>query len=266
MKTKLNYKAAMAREKISRRRYDSKKNGIAFALLLIVAGVVFLLFNTGVIPAIYKPVIFSWQALLIVLGVWSLFKKRFFSGAILILIGAVFMQSRLAVIFPELFVSGMDVYWPVLLIVVGIMIVLRLIFRRSGNSGVRGHRNSRVYDKNVESQTGDYLDKNTLFNSSEQIVLSQNFKGGEINTMFGEFVLDLRKAASVERNIFIELNVMFGNITVFVPTDWGVVVDGDTMFGSIDDNRTVDNISEDSEKPILTIKGGCMFASIEIRN
>ncbi|WP_165041904.1 LiaI-LiaF-like domain-containing protein [Dysgonomonas sp. ZJ709] len=250
----------------------SRPAGMGWAVLLICAGAVFLLLNLGIIPAIYKPILISWQMLLIALGLWSLIQRHYLGGILLIVVGGIFIYPQLYTIFPDYFLDidiSFKTYWPVLLIVVGLFIVFNKnkFCKQLTVSGSYCSNKSYTGDSGSATQKGaDYLEKHIMFGSAEQIVLSSNFKGGEANVMFGELILDLRKAKLADGSTNLEVNILFGSAILYVPSDWVVDVQNSTVFGGFQDNRNVKDGEDMQGNPHLIIRGGCMFGSGEIRN
>ena len=92
--------------------------GLGFGLILILIGIVFLLFNFNLLPVQLKWVIISWPSLLIVIGLFKLFKRQYVSSIILFLVGTFFLIPRIIRIFPEIFPNGIENFtqnfWPIL--------------------------------------------------------------------------------------------------------------------------------------------------------
>lgn len=244
-----------------------KHNGIDWAILLICAGALFLLFNLGVIPAIYKSILISWQMLLIVLGISHFVKRQYPTGFILLIIGIVFIYPKLYRVFPDYFSDiniDFSTYWPLILIAIGLFMVFGKNKFRKRNKFCNKHSDDIADIESVNK--AEYLDKNLMFSSSEQIVLSPNFRGGESNVMFGELKIDLRKASLHGNNAQLEINVMFGSTIIYVPSHWVIDVQNNTLFGDFRDNRSVQNAEDTTDAPQLVITGGCLFGSGEIRN
>lgn len=249
-----------------------KKNrfyGIDWAVLLICAGVLFLLFNLGIIPGVFKPILISWQMFLIILGVSFFCKRKYPSGFILFLIGIIFIYPKVYRAFPD-YLADINIdfrtYWPLILIAIGLSLIL-------GKSNCR--KRNRYLDLDSEDEESDsfnkrsfnkaeYLDKNLMFSSYEHIVLSPNFRGGDGNVMFGELKIDLRKASLKGNKAQLELNVMFGSTIIYVPSNWIVDIQNSALFGDFRDNRSLQDVDVDA--PRLIISGGCLFGSGEIRN
>ena len=106
-----------------------------------------------------------------------------------------------------------------------------------------------------------------IFGGSEQIILSQNFKGGEANVIFGELILDLRKAQLGENIAYLELNAIFGSLVVYIPSEWTLKVDSSTVLGAFQDRRLYKDESLENENGARVImEANSIFGNIEIRN
>src|SRR5690554_1257895 len=161
-----------------------KKQGATIGILLILFGVIFLSFNFGWIDDALKWVIISWPMIFIVLSIISLVKKDYTQGLIMLVIGAFFLLPRIFRAFPEIF-SGINsdfayTYWPLLLIIVGLIIVLQIGSRRG--SFAFGHKR-KLSSTSVNSE--GRIEKNVIFGGSESIFLDPVFNGGNISAAFG---------------------------------------------------------------------------------
>ena len=88
-------------------------------VIVIAAGFLLLLSNIGLLPYDLKHVLLSWQMLLIGIGIVSLFSSESRTpGTILILIGGIFILPRIF----DLHFNVWHVFWPVILIGLGILI------------------------------------------------------------------------------------------------------------------------------------------------
>ncbi len=104
-------------EQISRRQ---KMKKYAFGALVVLAGALLLAFNFDLLPHEWKHMIFSWEMLLVAIGLISLFgNENRLPGLILIAIGGFFL-------IPEIFIMHISFYrlfWPLILIIIGIIIL-----------------------------------------------------------------------------------------------------------------------------------------------
>lgn len=239
--------------------------GYGLAVFLIIFGGMFLLFNIGVIPIQYKPVLISWQMFLVLLGLWTLLKGHYIGGLILMAVGVFFLYPTLCSVFPEYFVSydiDIKTYWPIVLIIIGILLVIGQFIPSKKKGGCY----TEIGDKTFNQNNADYIEKNMVFGSTEQIILSQDFKGGEVNTVFGEVILDLRKANLAEGQVNLELNTVFGSLILYVPSDWTIQLKTSTVLGSFQDKRYPINDSVSESGSCLMIEGNSVFGNGEIRN
>ncbi|MDD5183638.1 MAG: DUF5668 domain-containing protein [Paludibacter sp.] len=250
--------------------------GLGFGLILMLIGVVFLGFNFGFIPTTLRSVIISWPMLLIVIGMAQYFKRHIFSATILVLIGSFFLIPRFIEAYPTYFpgINGdfTHVYWPLLLIAAGILVIAGRIFGpkwgfEEWNQNYHHHQHRRNYrhnDYSKWSSTGEGFSKNSVFGSGDHIVLDPEFKGGELNAVFGGITLDLRRTNLPEGDTRLDVNAVFGGITIFVPSDWYIETHLDAVFGGFQDNRMPKDPIDKTRKLVIT--GSCVFGGGELRN
>ena len=240
--------------------------GLGFGLVLILIGIVFLLFNFNLLPAQLKWVILSWPSLLIVIGVFKLFKKQFVSSVILFLVGIFFLVPKIVRAFPVVYPNGIEDFtqnfWPILLIAAGVVLIVgRLFPDRFGDHTFT--RKSRSNHSNTYNRNKGF-EKNTVFGSGEHIVLEPEFEGGELNAVFGSLEIDLRKTSLKEGTTRLDANAVFGSITIFVPRNWLVETNVDAVFGGFEDKRSHDETIDMSRKLLIT--GASVFGGSELRN
>lgn len=244
--------------------------GLGFALILIAIGTVLLAVNAGLLAPPYKWVIISWPMLLIVIGVAKLIKRNFITACILLLIGGFFLTSKIIHAFPETF-PGLNgnfthTYWPLLLIAAGILLLISKIYDNKWNQNPNKTYIWSTYNYESGSKhkrTGTY-EKNSIFGGGEHIVLEPDFRGGELNAVFGGMTLDLRHTNLAEGVSHLEANAIFGGITIIVPSEWLVEVNIDAVFGGFEDKRVASATMNSDRKLIIT--GACVFGGGEIHN
>lgn len=246
--------------------------GLGFGLVLMLIGIVFLGANFGFIPENVKSIIISWQMLLIVIGAANLFRRKLISGVVLIFVGGFFILPK---VFPFLNNNFEQNFWPLILIAAGIVILLQRVlgphyFSERWNSEwnhhhYREHRRRYRDEKytNWNSSTSGFS-KNSVFGSGEHIVLDPEFKGGDLNAVFGGIMLDLRRTNLPVGDTILEVNAVFGGVTIYVPNDWFVETHLDAVFGGFQDNRMPKEPLDTTKKLIIT--GSCVFGGGELRN
>ena len=159
------------------------------ATAIIIIGLLFLGRNLGFINHGVLRVVISWQMLLIFLGAVALTKRNNTGGAILIGVGLFFIVPRLTG-------AGMiwaATWWPLLLIIVGAILIVRFILPGSqSRQSWRGHNFSS--DVSYKSDKG-FVDSEVAFGSVNHIVVDPVFKGARIRNSFGATILDLRRTS-----------------------------------------------------------------------
>jgi predicted membrane protein len=223
-------------------------------VIVIVAGFLLLLSNTGFLNDYLRHVLFSWQMLLIGIGVISLFSSESRTpGTILILIGGVFILPRVF----DLPFNVMHVFWPAILIGIGVLLLTKRMPRRPWQSHVP-HLASQHFDEG-------YVHEENIFSGGKQRVIHQEFRGGHINCVFGGSELDLTQATLAEGVSELEVNTIFGGVTLIVPADWRIQLKMTSIMGGFSDKRAYIKESPDPSR-ILIIKGSTIFGGGEIKS
>lgn len=146
-------------------------------------------------------------------------------------------------------------WWPVLIIVVGLSILMRAFFPRPGETQQGSLALSTLAH-------GDLLDIDATFSGINQRVDSPSFKGGRITSTFGGIELDLTQAVIAGDEARLDISARFSGIDLRVPRDWLVVVEMKPLFGGVED-KTVPPMTPG---PRLVLRGELMFAGIDIKN
>ncbi|MGE5424665.1 MAG: LiaF transmembrane domain-containing protein [Syntrophothermus sp.] len=239
---------------------DLKK--FIFGFLVILAGLVLLAYNFGLIGYGIKHVVFSWPMLLIAIGVVSVSgDERSTPGYILILIGTFFLIPRMFDF------DTARIFWPVLLIAIGMVV----LFRRGIRDEFRRHRFSHPHahhhgfeDKTSNLEEG-YINESHLFSGSKYRIANQVFRGGKISNIFGGSEIDLTQAILGEGRNELVIECMFGGVTLIVPSDWRVVLNVSSIMGGFSDKRII--FRPDPNAPnYLVVKGTAIFGGGEIKS
>lgn len=206
--------------------------------------------------------LFSWQMLLIAFGMFVGLRHNFRGPGwlILILIGGIFLLNE---IYPE--ISFRRYMWPIAIIVVGLFIILRPRrgWKFNPNKKTEGASDS-FFTEDIDYSKEDFVDSTSIFGGAKKIVISKNFKGGDLVNIFGGTELDLSQADFTGTSV-IELTTIFGGTKLLVPSNWAVKSEAVTIFGGIEDKRRMQTITEAPEKT-LYIRGTVIFGGIEIKS
>ncbi len=241
---------------MEREPQNFKKSGRAHLLLGIVLmflGLFLIADMADIVPWRLRDFIFTWQALLILLGIIFISNKESKgTGVILIAIGGFFLLPR----FFELPYYWRSLFWPSMLIILGLVVIF----------GGRRHGGKKAFfGSNSRSSSEDYLDDVAIFGGGDRNVSSQQFKGGKITHIFGGSKYDFSRARLAPGENHLELVLAFGGTKLIVPEEWDIKIEVTSVFGGFSDKRVRTIVERDREKT-LVITGVNVFGGGEIVN
>lgn len=250
-------------------RYQRKKDSPKlFGLGLLCAGILLWGYKMG---APIPHWIFTWPVLLITIGFIIGVKSRFHNPGsfIMMLVGGAFLIDQN--------VPGLNFHnyiLPALLIGIGLVYIFRP--RRNWDQKLKRHWENR-YQTNapaepyvqpanaaIEGDNSEYIDINAVFGGVKKLILSKNFKGGEINSFMGGSELNLMQA-DIQQPVVLEVHNVFGGTKLIIPANWDVKSEVTAIFGGIDDKRSLNTAGPDPGKTLI-LKGACIFGGIEVAN
>ena len=245
---------------------DGINHNAVFALVLVAIGLLLLEFNMDLLPHIWRGFFFSWPMALLVFGIGQLFKPNFVWGVVLSLTGIFFLFSKASYIYPdiELYEQFIYTFWPLLIIIAGVLILLSAVFRPV-HRRMRFHHKTDCGDKqpNQSENNDGKINYRLAFSGTEQVILDPVFKGGNIEITFGGLELDLRRTALAEGDTFLYINVVFGGVELTVPDNWNIELRPNRFAGGIEDSR-VKGVEIDRTRKLIVI-AKCAFGGIDIK-
>lgn len=220
--------------------------------------------------------LFSWPMLLIAIGLFIGFRKGFRGGWFIpVLIGGFFLINNYA----ELGDLRRHL-WPLILIVAGLAFILRprrsrrwseRCFAEKKNTPVQAEVNTPLPAEIVTPVSeesyhhDDFIDVTAIFGGTQKVILSKNFRGGDMVNVFGGSEIDLSKA-DINGVATLEVTAIFGGATLVVPSHWIVKPEAVCIFGGISDKRkNIGPLSENPDKALI-LKGTVLFGGIEIKS
>ena len=258
-------------EQNDKKKYSrSHGSGHVFSgLLLLGAGALLLMSRMG---APIPGWIFSWYVLLIVIGLFIGFRSNFRNPGwiIMVTIGGFFLIDELT--------PGSNLHnfiLPAILIVVGAFFITRPRGELRRERHLRREWGQHQEPSDITPivippadeaavEEGEYIDVTAAFGGVKKLILSKNFKGGEMNCFMGGTEINLMQA-DIQRPISLEVNAVFGGAKIIVPSNWDVKNEVTAVFGGVEDKRSINSAITDPNKTIK-ITGTCVFGGIEIRN
>ncbi|MDG6219580.1 MAG: hypothetical protein QCI00_09100, partial [Candidatus Thermoplasmatota archaeon] len=218
-------------------------------IIIVVFGLLVLLRTTAIYDTgqllLYTPSLF------VLLGVYSLLKTRFSNlvGPIILII--VFGTIQLLVLGKTSF-DTVRTWWPILLILIGIGIIL----------------SKKITSSVSRSATGEEkVDMLAIFSDIDSYAGSDDFTGGDITTIFGEAELDMRDV-SVTYPVKLNILSLFGDIDIIVPEKSQVRIDVVPFIADIIDKRSRSQtpMKSNDQIPEIVIKGFIAFSDLSIKH
>ena len=251
---------------------NQSKNGRVLAgLFLLGIGGVLLLKQFGFF---FPSWLFSWPVILIVIGLFTGLKHGFRGPAwiILIAIGSIFL---LDIVVPDFKLRRYAL--PLGFIAFGLMMLFRpRRFNGGGPEWKKKWQERNAVQENYEEatvapeptnekdfSTEDYLNSVAIFGGVRKVIVSKNFKGGELTAIFGGNEIDLSQA-DITSPVVIEFTQIMGGSKLFVPAHWVVRSEMVAIFGGIEDKRKTNATITDPSK-VLILRGTSIFAGIDIK-
>jgi len=230
------------------RKHESNSTRIVLGIILIAISALLLIDNFDISTIHWKRYIFTWQALIIVIGLLIVSKQESrITGIILIAVGAFFLLAK----FYPLPIHIGKLIWPAVILLIGISLI-----------STSSHRKNR-FNRSVTSD--DIIDDVNIFSGSEQQINSQNFLGGKITSIFGGSTIDLTKANLAPGSNIIDILCIFGGAKIIIPTDWKLKIETVSIFGGVSDKRKMPETAT-ANKNELVIKGFVLFGGCDIKS
>jgi predicted membrane protein len=244
-----------------------RSNRVLGGLILLVIGLGFFLRNMG----FYFPDwLFSWNILLIIIGIFVGIRRNFRGGGwiVMILIGSYFTLQRM---------FDVDVtryYFPLLLTLLGLYLILSPKRRSYRSWKKRSDPTFPSDTADLDAPVGsiesgphtreDIIDSVNVFSSAHQNIFSKNLKGGDVVAVFGGCNLNLTQA-DFQGTIVLDIVALFGGVKIIIPPTWQVRSELTAIFGGMEDKTSAMPFGTSSNKMVV-VRGITLFGGVDIRN
>jgi predicted membrane protein len=243
------------------RQYQHSRHGGHETRGRILAGLVIILIGSLILAqklgSWFPDWLFSWQMLLIGIGIFVGAKQSFRPGGwiIPIVIGILFLYDRFL---PE--INLRPYFIPIILIAIGAVMILS-----PGRRYGAGRWRRRYEETQPVTEPGDeVMNTVSIFGGVKKNVISKNFKGGECVTVFGGSEINLMQS-DIQGPVKLELVQIFGGTKLIIPANWQIQADLVSILGDVQDSRLTSKDSIDSGK-ILIIEGVSIFGGISVKS
>lgn len=218
-------------------------------LFVLILGVLALINNLNFFNM--REVIHFWPTIFIVFGLLKMSQastgKQRLWALLFVALGSLMTLDNMGVI-----TFRLHDWWPVILIVVGIKMLMsdkqksRLLHSELGS-------NNAVADS--------HLDFTAMLGASQGTVTSVDFRSGDITTIMGGVELDLRQANIVDKAI-LDITCVMGGVVLKVPREWIIVNQITPFMGGVEDKSMP---LVDANKQLI-VMGSAVMGGIEIKN
>jgi predicted membrane protein len=242
---------------------NNKKNGLIAGLFLIGIASLVLARNYGLI---FLPHwIFTWQMLLITIGLFIGIKSNFSNPGWIapMLIGIIFLTKEF---FPNIVPREMII--PLVLFTVGFWLIFKPkrkhYYKKNWTMGQETQYTQYGAEPTTETNTTNTtinrIEENVVFGGTRKSFVVKNLNKGEISAVFGSAEINLLQSDISEKAV-LEISAVFGSVRLIIPSHWNVIIEASAVLGGIDDYRPKHTIYSDKT---LIIKGAAVFGGIEI--
>ena len=224
---------------------------VIIGLFVISIGLLFLLDNLGWVDLDLR--LHIWPTAMIFFGILKLMQTRTRSGMVvggaLIGIGGLILLKETGLIS-----VSWRTLWPVLLIGVGLVVVFK---------STKGRQTAEKYAGPMDKPSGDeaFVNVTAIMGGYKNRIITPDFRGGEITAVMGGADLDLRQS-SLSGDAVIDVFSLFGGITIRVPIDWTVQLEGTPIMGGFEE-KTVPPAVPGKR---LIVRGYIIMGGLEVRN
>jgi predicted membrane protein len=209
-------------------------------LMIVALGVLLLLSNLD-IASFDNTVGIVFSLGLVGIGLGGMFEKKRFDLFLFIIsvVGGLYFLANINVVDKEVV---NDLLGPIIIIAIGLSLLLSFTRRMISTNPV-----------------SSYV---ALFAGVEEKNESPDYQSSEITTIFGGAEVDYRKIKIKGDKAYIDVTVVFGGATIFLPEDVRVTVKGLPIFGGAENKA----VSKPDAKKEIIITYTAVFGGLVIKN
>lgn len=142
---------------------------------------------------------------------------------------------------------------PIIIVIIGLSLIFKNFIGNEINKNIK-----ELNEKNNNNSDG-YC---ATFSSQNVKLDKEQFKGTNVNAVFGSVRLDLRDAI-IKGDVVINASAIFGGVDIIVPDDVVVQVKSNSIFGGVD-NKTKSK-KDEKKKNTIYVNATCLFGGVDIK-
>ncbi|MGE5315440.1 MAG: cell wall-active antibiotics response protein LiaF [Acidobacteriota bacterium] len=150
-----------------------------------------------------------------------------YGGLILVILGVLFLLDTLDIAH---FGQLISTWWPLILILIGINILTK---QRHEKREHYGDTVDAVFGDTTQTINSNAVSYSNVFGDLDVKVTSKEFRGGFINTTFGDSHIDLSEVDMAFGESLLRIDGVFGDVHVLAPKNTPIMVTGKTVFGDV---------------------------------
>lgn len=223
-----------------------KVGNVMWGIVLIMIGIIWGLNATGITNI--NLFFHGWWTLFIIIPCFiGLFRNESKTGNIIgLVIGVILLLCAQNILSFDLMLK---LILPIILVILG----LSMIF---GNA-IHKAMNQKIKELNKSGLEG-YA---ATFGEQKVNLMNEEFKGANLDAVFGGVELDLRNA-KISSDQVINASAIFGGIDIFVPNGVIVKVKSTPIFGGVSNKA---NIVKEENMPVIYVNAFCLFGGVDIK-
>jgi predicted membrane protein len=156
-------------------------------------------------------------------------RRRQWWGIVLILVGCFMLLDSFRVID---FSDAVHTYWPALLVLWGVYIIMRHRPGPSADAGSQPTQTEAVFEDTRTTSSSESIHHSNVFGDVSVDVTSTGFKGGSVSTVFGDTTINIAGGGIAEGEHRLKISGVFGDMRVILPKGSAVFVKASGLLGN----------------------------------
>jgi predicted membrane protein len=226
---------------------------VVLGVCIVAFGIALTADNLGLADA--SRILSYWPLALVLAGGAKLLQSRTTSGR---LFGGVVAFIGVALLGDFFDVFDLWGWWPVALVALGVMLIVRAV----GAPARRTRGMGAPVSQAATGATGDSsLSEFAFWSGVQRRVASPSFRHADLTAIMGGIELDLRQASTAGGEAVIDVFAMWGGIEITVPPDWVVANEIVPIMGGAEDKSTGTQASQNR----LVLRGFAIMGGVEVK-